>query len=205
MDDPTPAYTREGKSVTEDQNPRPDGQPPASPPVKANNGDSSAYPNLRPWKPGQSGNPLGRPKIEPRVRRYARKFDRRMCTVLASIAEDKTAPWSERRRAAMDLIAIGSGRPATTQELVGRPDAPLGPLVNINMGNPAHQAMSPEAAWSFICGHPNAPSEEIAAAEAVINAAATRSRALAAPEMPVVEEAPQLEVADNVVPIRGEP
>lgn len=60
----------------------------------------------------------GRPRIEPRVRRYARKYDRRMCRVLASIAEDPKVTASERRRAAMDLVAIGSGRPAVTQEVV---------------------------------------------------------------------------------------
>jgi hypothetical protein len=91
--------------------------------------------NLRPpWPKGLSGNPLGRPRIEPRVRRYARRYDRRMCQVLAGIAEDEKAPWSERRRAAMDLIAVGSGRPALVQEIAGRNGAPVGPLVNVNIG-----------------------------------------------------------------------
>lgn len=88
--------------------------------------------NLRPWSPGVSGNPRGRPRIEPRVRRYARKYDRRMCKVLAQIAEDEKAPWSERRRAAMDLIAVGSGRPALVQEIAGQNGAQLGPLINID-------------------------------------------------------------------------
>src|SRR5580700_4704083 len=83
--------------------------------------------NLKPWKPGQSGNPKGRPKIEPRVRRYARTYDRRMCRVLASIAEDEKAPMSERRKAAMDLIAVGSGRPELVQQITGRDGAPIGP------------------------------------------------------------------------------
>ena len=85
--------------------------------------------NLKPWKPGQSGNGKGRPRIEPRVRRYARTYDRRMCRVLASIAEDEKAPVSERRKAACDLIAIGSGRPAVIQEIAGRNGEQLGPLV----------------------------------------------------------------------------
>ena len=62
------------------------------------------------FRKGVSGNPTGRPKIEPRVRRFARRYDRRMCKVLASIAEDEKAPVSERRKAAMDLISVGSGR-----------------------------------------------------------------------------------------------
>lgn len=89
---------------------------------------------LKPWKPGQSGNPAGRPKIEPRVRRYARRYDRRMCRVLAELAMDAKVAPSERRRAAMDLIAVGSGRPALVQEIAGRDGAPVGPLVNVNLG-----------------------------------------------------------------------
>jgi hypothetical protein len=106
---------------------------------KANADEKPAPPpknlgNLRPWKPGQSGNPAGRPKVEPRVRRFARRYDRRMCKVLASIAEDKAAPMSERRKAAMDLISVGSGRPALIQEIAGRNGEQLGPLVALNFG-----------------------------------------------------------------------
>ncbi|MGH8319788.1 MAG: hypothetical protein ACREUL_17765 [Steroidobacteraceae bacterium] len=82
----------------------------------------------RPFQPGRSGNPSGRPKIEPRVRRYARKYDRAMCKVLAQLAMDPKAPPSERRHAAMDLIAVGSGRPALLQEIANRG----APLVNID-------------------------------------------------------------------------
>ncbi len=104
--------------------------------------------NLRPWKPGQSGNGRGRPKIEPRVRRYARKYDRAMCKTLAEIAQDPKVPPSERRRAAMDLISVGSGRPALVQEIAGRDGSPLGPLVNVNVGlAPGQQMLSPEQAY----------------------------------------------------------
>lgn len=110
--------------------------------------------NLRPWKPGQSGNPLGRPKIEPRVRRYARRYDRKMCRALAEIAMDPKVPPGERRRAAMDLIAVGSGRPAVVQEIAGRSGAPLGPLVNLNFGAQPGQALTPEQAYRAMCeGH----------------------------------------------------
>jgi hypothetical protein len=116
---------------------------------------SSAKPVVgKQWVKGQSGNPRGyseNRRSEPRVRRYARKYDQRMVKVLASIAENPEVSPTERRRAAMDLIAIGSGRPATTQELVGRPDAPL---VNINMGgatpdNPLRVASEIEAAAAY--------------------------------------------------------
>jgi len=107
--------------------------------------------NLRPpWKPGQSGNPAGRPKIEPRVRRFARKFDRAMCKTLAAIAMDEKVPPGERRRAAMDLISVGSGRPALVQEIAGRDGAPVGPLVNINMGTQGQQ-LSPADAYRLMC------------------------------------------------------
>jgi hypothetical protein len=104
---------------------------------------------LKPWKPGQSGNPKGRPRIEPRVRRYARTYDRRMCKVLASIAEDEKAPMSERRKAAMDLIAVGSGRPELVQQITGRDGAPIGPLVNLNFGGgmQQHGHLSPQDAY----------------------------------------------------------
>jgi len=90
----------------------------------------------RPFHPGVSGNPLGRPRVEPRVRRYARKYDRKMCRALAEIAMDKTVPASERRRAAMDLIAVGSGRPALVQEIAGRDVQPVGPLVALGVAPP---------------------------------------------------------------------
>jgi hypothetical protein len=86
------------------------------------------------FRKGQSGNPAGRKRIEPRVRRYARTYDRAMCKVLAEIAQDEKAPVSERRKAAMDLIAVGSGRPELVQQITGRDGAPIGPLVNLNFG-----------------------------------------------------------------------
>jgi hypothetical protein len=109
--------------------------------------------NLKPWKPGQSGNPLGRPRVEPRVRKYARRYDRRMCRVLASIAEDPKMPAAERRRAAMDLVAIGSGRPAVVQEIAGRNGEQLGPLVAMQfngVGTHGGGQLSPEQAYSMM-------------------------------------------------------
>jgi len=108
----------------------------------------------KPFKPGQSGNPNGRPRIEPRVRRYARRYDRKMCRTLAEIATDPKVPASERRRAAMDLIAVGSGRPALVQEIGGRGGGPVGPLVNINMGLQPGGTLAPEQAYKLMVeGH----------------------------------------------------
>jgi hypothetical protein len=83
-----------------------------------------------PFRKGVSGNPSGRPRVEPRVRRYARRYDRKMCRVLAEIAQDPKLPASERRRAAMDLIAVGSGRPALVQEIANKG----APLLGVNIG-----------------------------------------------------------------------
>jgi hypothetical protein len=102
----------------------------------------------KPFPKGASGNPGGRPRIEPRVRRYARRYDRRMCRVLATIAEDEKAPMSERRKAAMDLIAVGSGRPELVQQITGRNGEQLGPLVALNFGGGMqHGQLSPQDAY----------------------------------------------------------
>ncbi len=105
----------------------------------------------RPFQKGVSGNLAGRPKIEPRVRRYARKYDRKMCRVLAEIAMDPKVPSSERRRSAMDLVAIGSGRPALVQEISGRDGVPVGPLIAMNFGAQPGQALTPAAAYAMMC------------------------------------------------------
>jgi len=107
--------------------------------------------NLRPpWAKGVSGNPRGRVPIERRVRRYARRYDVRMCKVLASIAEDAKVPPAERRRAAMDLIAVGSGRPAVIQELAGRGGEALGPLVALNFQTPPIGGLTPTDVYKLM-------------------------------------------------------
>lgn len=107
--------------------------------------------NLRPpWPKGVSGNPSGRPKSEPRVRRYARRYDRRAVEELFRIGTDPKAPFDVRRRALMDLIAVGSGRPALVQEIAGRDGQPVGPLVALNFGMQPGQSLSPEQAYKLM-------------------------------------------------------
>ena len=50
----------------------------------------------------------------------------------------------------MDLIAVGSGRPAVVQEVGGRNGAPLGPLVNVNVGAPPGGQLAPEQAYQMM-------------------------------------------------------
>ena len=107
------------------------------------------------FRKGSSGNPGGRPRIEPRVRRYARTYDRAMCKVLAEIAQDEKAPVSERRKAAMDLIAVGSGRPELVQQISGRNGEPIGPLVALNFsGGHGGRDLTPADAYKLMVeGH----------------------------------------------------
>jgi len=105
---------------------------------------------LRPaWKPGQSGNPAGRPAIERKVRREARKFDKRMLAVLVAIAENPNESASERRKAAMDVIAVGNGRPELVQSVAGKDGQPL-LGVNFNMASAPGQVWDPATAYRLM-------------------------------------------------------
>jgi hypothetical protein len=94
----------------------------------------------RPFVKGGVGNPRGRPVIEPRVRRYARRYDQRACRELWKIGSDPNVPPDARRRALTDLIAIGSGRP-NREMTIHNPGGT--PLVALNFGG----GVSPEQAY----------------------------------------------------------
>jgi len=101
----------------------------------------------RPFPKGVSGNPGGRPRVEPRIRRRARRYDTLLVRELWKIGSDPKVDPDVRRRALMDLQSIGNGRPPTTQEVVGRPDAPL---VAMNFAMQPGQALSPEQAYKLM-------------------------------------------------------
>lgn len=63
------------------------------------------------WKPGQSGNPNGRPKIVGEIRDIARQHTAEAMNALAQIVKDKKAPQSARVAAATQLLDRGYGKP----------------------------------------------------------------------------------------------
>ena len=76
-----------------------------------------------PFKPGQSGNPGGRPKEVGEVRELARGYTVQAISTLASIMLNEDAKGSERVAAATALLDRGYGKPAQT--VAGDPDAPV--------------------------------------------------------------------------------
>jgi hypothetical protein len=50
----------------------------------------------------------------------------------------------------MDLIAVGSGRPALVQELAGRDGQPLAPLVSLNFNGQQPGTLTPAEAYRMM-------------------------------------------------------
>lgn len=69
--------------------------------------NSGRYGGLRPWKPGQSGNPGGRPKLNIALRQKCRDLDEES---LAALRAALAVP-GERVAAAKVLLAYGHGAP----------------------------------------------------------------------------------------------
>lgn len=78
-----------------------------------------------PFKPGQSGNPGGRPKADGRVKDLARSQTENAIATLVSIMEDKEATAAARVAAASVILDRGWGK--ATQPVDGDGDG--GPLV----------------------------------------------------------------------------
>ena len=69
------------------------------------------------WKPGQSGNPGGRPKEVGHVRELARQWTEQAIQTLADIMQDPSQPARARVAAAESLLDRGYGKP--TQPIAG--------------------------------------------------------------------------------------
>jgi len=65
----------------------------------------------KPFQPGQSGNPSGRPKIPEDVKQAFKEASMDACNTLISIANDKTAKDADRVRAAEAILDRAWGKP----------------------------------------------------------------------------------------------
>jgi hypothetical protein len=66
--------------------------------------------NLKPWKPGQSGNPKGRPKREFDLAEQARDHAEKSIKTLVDCLTAKKAPWKDKIAAASELLDRGFGK-----------------------------------------------------------------------------------------------
>jgi hypothetical protein len=76
-----------------------------------------------PFKPGQSGNPGGRPKTVGPVRDLAGKHTKEAIETLASVMKDTSAPHAARVAAANGLLDRAHGKPS--QPITGKDEEPL--------------------------------------------------------------------------------
>jgi hypothetical protein len=137
----------------------------------------------RPFQPGVSGNPGGRAKGNAAAKAHVRDLSIAVADRMWTLANDPKTPVSEARRLLYDLWVFAWGRPESVvrQRIVGPPVAPAGPLVNINMRGPGDMPMSPEQAYAFLVGRPNADPAQIERAHRIIDEAAARPKPLPAP------------------------
>ena len=75
--------------------------------------------NLRPWKPGQSGNPSGRPKGIAKAFREAVKDPAELAALLLEIAQDERQKTSDRIAAMRELLDRGYGKAASFAAIEG--------------------------------------------------------------------------------------
>ena len=77
------------------------------------------------FKPGQSGNPAGRPKEIGHLRELARERTEEALGTLISVMADEAAPASARVAAACAVLDRGYGRPIQATEISGKDGGPI--------------------------------------------------------------------------------
>lgn len=86
---------------------------------------------LPPWKPGQSGNPGGRPKLDPEFKRSVQALCPEAVAVLVEVMRDKHAQASARVKAAEAILNRGYGTPAQSIALTDPDGSPLGSILQL--------------------------------------------------------------------------
>ena len=84
--------------------------------------------NLKPFAPGQSGNPGGRPRLPEDAKQLARGYTRKAIETLATVMQNDDAPAAARVTAASTLLDRAWGKAPqhiTTDNLGGLSDAEL--------------------------------------------------------------------------------
>jgi hypothetical protein len=99
-----------------------------------------------PWKPGQSGNPGGRPKAVGHVRDLARLHTAEAIKVLAAIMKNSKASHAARVAAASALLDRAYGRPA--QEIAVTPRGSIHDFSDDELASIAGQGSGAEGAES---------------------------------------------------------
>lgn len=202
MTDPakTPTHTpaREGAGESSDNNGASDPTSDAS---------SSRITWRRPahlWKPGQSGNPGGRPEIQKRIRELAKRRSVKAFNRIVALID---SPDESVSLAASRCVLKIAGVDLEPRQAPGRP------LVNINMpgsnaGPEAFETMTPGAIHSWLVSNTQATPEDFARAQAVLerHAAAERERASAVEaEVIAAPAAPAERAAQSASDSRVEP
>jgi hypothetical protein len=127
-----------------------------TPRVLANTGGNSGVRNLRPWRPGQSGNPRGRPPVPPELRELARSHTETAIQTLVDVMKDKKSTGSARVAAACALLDRAHGRPPTEIDLRagGLPGAPPISTAQIDVSKITH-----EQAYAYVIHGADLPAE----------------------------------------------
>lgn len=124
-------------------------------PASANSGGNTGAANLKPWRPGQSGNPRGRPRVPPELRDLARAHTAAAIKALVAIMNDADASASARVAAAVAILDRGHGRPTTEIDLRAGGLSGAPPITTAEFAR-----LTPQQAYEFVCNGGDFPKPE---------------------------------------------